>query len=157
MRMDLNTVTRTFLIFSGESINGIGGSFSLQAGGGGSQGGGFTLSAGSSSAGAGGEFSMVSGSSTVGDGGRLLMNAGNSEDSAGGDVLITPGFGATANGKLVCNGGDGFVFPSLSGAQISALVSPVAGQSVFCTDCTANDSTTGVLQVYNGSNWKNCW
>lgn len=149
--------TGSFLIFSGESINGTGGGFSLQAGGGGLQGGGFSLSAGNSSAGAGGEFSMIAGSSAVGNGGRFLMNAGNSGDSVGGDIVMTPGAGATSNGKVVCSGGDGFVFPSLSGAQISALVSPVAGQSVFCTDCTANDSTTGVLQIWNGLKWKNCW
>jgi len=34
---------------------------------------------------------------------------------------------------------------------------PAAGMTRFCTDCTATDGSTGVMQVYNGSTWKNCW
>ena len=36
-------------------------------------------------------------------------------------------------------------------------LSPEIGWTIFCTDCTANDSSTGVVQTYNGSTWKNHW
>lgn len=36
-------------------------------------------------------------------------------------------------------------------------LTPSAGWTIFCTDCTANDSSTGVVQTYNGSTWKNHW
>lgn len=35
--------------------------------------------------------------------------------------------------------------------------SPAAGYIIYCSDCTATDSSTGVQQVYNGSTWKNAW
>ena len=36
-------------------------------------------------------------------------------------------------------------------------LSPEIGWTIFCTNCTANDSSTGVVQTYNGSAWKNHW
>lgn len=41
--------------------------------------------------------------------------------------------------------------------QRNALTGLVAGAEIYCSDCTATDSSTGVKQVYNGSAWKNCW
>lgn len=49
------------------------------------------------------------------------------------------------------------------GGGTGAVVRPVmiqvltAGMTYYCTDCTATDSSTGVLQVWNGSTWKNAW
>lgn len=34
---------------------------------------------------------------------------------------------------------------------------PANGYIIFCTDATADDSSTGVMQVWNGSAWKNAW
>lgn len=34
---------------------------------------------------------------------------------------------------------------------------PSAGWTIYCTDATANDASTGVMQTYNGSTWKNHW
>lgn len=45
----------------------------------------------------------------------------------------------------------------MSSSQKGALTGLVAGAEIYCTDCTATDSSTGVKQVYNGSTWKNCW
>lgn len=36
-------------------------------------------------------------------------------------------------------------------------LTPATGWTIYCTDCTANDSSTGVVQTYNGSTWKNHW
>lgn len=45
----------------------------------------------------------------------------------------------------------------MTSSQKSSLTGLVAGAEIYCTDCTATDSSTGVKQVYNGSTWKNCW
>jgi hypothetical protein len=31
------------------------------------------------------------------------------------------------------------------------------GYVIFCTDCEADDSSIGVMQVWNGTTWKNAW
>ncbi len=51
----------------------------------------------------------------------------------------------------------GFLPPVMTAAQRNAISSPVAGLTVYCTDCTATDASTGVIQTYNGSTWKNNW
>jgi hypothetical protein len=47
----------------------------------------------------------------------------------------------------------------LSTAQRNAIPSNIlyTGYTIFCTDCTATDASTGVVQTYNGSAWKNNW
>lgn len=49
-----------------------------------------------------------------------------------------------------------FVPPRLTESERDALT-PSAGWTIYCTDATANDGSTGVLQTYNGSTWKNHW
>ncbi len=51
----------------------------------------------------------------------------------------------------------GFLPPRMTSTQRDAIASPVAGLSLYCSDCTATDGSTGVMQVYNGSVWKNAW
>ena len=34
-------------------------------------------------------------------------------------------------------------------------LTPSPGWTIYCTDATANDASTGVMQTYNGSTWKN--
>lgn len=50
----------------------------------------------------------------------------------------------------------GFLPPRMTTAQRNAITA-VAGLTVYCTDCTATDASTGVMQTYNGSTWKNYW
>lgn len=47
--------------------------------------------------------------------------------------------------------------PNMTIAQRDAISGVSAGDTIFCTDCTATDSSTGVTQTYNGSTWKNLW
>lgn len=47
--------------------------------------------------------------------------------------------------------------PVMTTAQRNAISSPAAGDEVYCSDCTADDASTGVKQTYNGSAWKNHW
>jgi hypothetical protein len=35
--------------------------------------------------------------------------------------------------------------------------SPPSWTTIICTNCTATDGSTGVMQTYNGSTWKNAW
>lgn len=42
-------------------------------------------------------------------------------------------------------------------ATFTATVRSIKGLTVFCTDCTATDGSTGVSQTYQGSSWKNWW
>lgn len=51
----------------------------------------------------------------------------------------------------------GMLPPRMTSAQRDAISSPAAGLTLYCTDCTATDSSAGVLQVWNGSSWKNAW
>jgi hypothetical protein len=48
-------------------------------------------------------------------------------------------------------GGSGFTY------TITAITAPATGLTIYCTDCTATDGSTGVTQTYNGSTWKNYW
>lgn len=48
-------------------------------------------------------------------------------------------------------------YPRMTNTQKGTLTNLVAGASVYVTDGTATDGSTGVLQVYNGTAWKNAW
>jgi len=45
----------------------------------------------------------------------------------------------------------------LTSAQRNAISSPATGLFIYCTDCTAIDGSTGVMQTWNGSTWKSHW
>ena len=51
----------------------------------------------------------------------------------------------------------GFLPPRMTTTQRDAISSPAAGLTLYCTDCTATDASTGVMQTYNGTTWKNNW
>ena len=66
-------------------------------------------------------------------------------------LLIDPNSGAV---KTI---GPAAITPVLTSFQRGVLSSPQAGWMIYCSDCTANDASTGVTQTYNGSTWKNHW
>lgn len=51
----------------------------------------------------------------------------------------------------------GLLPPRMTTSQRNAISSPATGLTLYCTDCTASDASTGVEQTYNGSTWKNKW
>jgi len=57
-----------------------------------------------------------------------------------------------ASAKLdVSSTSKGFLPPRMTDAQKTAITSPAAGLTLWCTDC----GSTGEMQVYNGSSWTN--
>lgn len=50
----------------------------------------------------------------------------------------------------------GVYFPRMNSTQRDVQTWGAAA-TIFCTDCTATDASTGVLQTYNGTVWKNHW
>lgn len=51
----------------------------------------------------------------------------------------------------------GFLPPRMTDVQKLAIPSPVAGLTVYVTDAIAVDTSTGVMETYNGATWKKHW
>lgn len=68
-------------------------------------------------------------------------------------VTITDGGSYNNTPNISVSGGSG------SGAILKANMTQTLtpGLQIFCSDCTATDSSTGVMQIWNGSTWKNLW
>ena len=97
------------------------------------------------------------------------VNITSGDGDIAGNINIIAGDGFSQNGIITIGGVDEYG----AGAQPVIFTAPIrsanyttaqkstlilsAGVTVFCTDCTANDSSTGVLQTYNGTAWKNHW
>lgn len=64
-------------------------------------------------------------------------------------IVINEGLTVYPNG--------GVQFYNADSATIYAISSPQTGTTFFCTDCTANDGSTGVKVCYNGALWKREW
>ena len=160
-------------ISAGTGIGGNGGNLTLNAGssagrgggavfvnagsGNGRNGGNIIFTAGAGVDAEGGQVTLIGGDGTV-VGGSFNLLGGNSSGGQGGTIALTPGNGVdvSQNGYILL-GGNGVVFVDRSNADISAFSTLLPGMAVYCVDCTANDGSTGVMQVYNGTTWKNCW
>jgi len=124
-------------------------------------GGGFTLQAGNATGAdaSGGGLSIIAGNGlgTSNAGGTVFIQGGQGT-AQGGGVQIFGGNGPTdaTDGKIEMFGA-GAVLPKLTTAQRNALSGVVSGTTIYNTDATATDASTGVMQVYNGSAWKNAW
>lgn len=86
-------------------------------------------------------------------GGNYFMGTATISGGAVTGVTITQG--GYFNGAVKIN----FVGGGGSGATATATMSRLlpAGLTIYCSDCTATDSSTGVQQTWNGSVWKSCW
>ena len=88
--------------------------------------------------------------------GFVVSPTGNIEVRGG--PMTVGGTTADASAKLeVVSTTQGFLPPRMTTGQRNAIASPATGLTLYCTDCTATDASTGVMQTYNGSAWKNNW
>jgi hypothetical protein len=172
-----------FIMNAGDSSEGAGGEYNIRSGNG-NAGGNLYISSGNGIVKSGGDFFMNAGSSNYDDGGNFSIAAGSSVNSNGGSLALTAGNGAfggelnisagyssvSGYSNVTIIGGTGLdpntrgnirVEYAIEYTPITQAVrdsnTPVSGKTVFCSNCTANDGSTGVLQTYNGSTWKNHW
>lgn len=166
-----------FIMEAGSSTNGAGGGFSASAGDGYSPGT-FTMTAGESYGdGITGGYFYINGGNATGletQGGFVNITGGSAldADSNGGPVTIIGGNGGNNGGTIFLNPGNGgsapkngiiwmtgngVKFPELTTTQRNALTFVGTGTTIYCSNETANDGSTGVVQTYNGSVWKKHW
>lgn len=159
----------------GSNTGGNGGNVSISGGNaldfGGGNGGSFVMNGGLSTDGSGGSFTAAAGGGAIG--GVIEFAAGSSSDAKGGNANFYAGAGFNGNdggdinfvagtgdsgqnGKIILIG-DGVLLPNLTTSQRDALIGVSTGQTIYNTDATATDSSTGVMQIWNGSTWKNAW
>lgn len=94
--------------------------------------------------------STQTGATAYWDGTAWVINNGNIYNNGGsvGVGTLTP---ATSAKLEVASTTQGFLPPRMTFAQRNAIVSPVAGLVIWCSNC----GTKGELQVHNGTEWTN--
>lgn len=81
----------------------------------------------------------------------------NAAATAGANVSIGTSAAEASAILDITSTAKGVLLPRMTSTQRDAISSPATGLTLFCTDCTATDASTGVMQTYNGSAWKNNW
>lgn len=83
----------------------------------------------------------------------------NAAETAGANISIGTAAAAASAILDITSTVKGVLLPRMTTAQRDAISSPAAWLQIICTDCTATDGSTGVLQIYNLgiTTWKNAW
>jgi hypothetical protein len=84
-----------------------------------------------------------------------LIGGDFSNNSVG--INTAPGSISASAALEITSTTQGFLPPRMTQAQRDAISSPATALTLYCTDCTATDASTGVMQTYNGTTWKNAW
>lgn len=94
--------------------------------------------------------------STGNSGYATLFQYNKGKDSLQANIALKSNIaGPTFTDSVIINSTTGSLRPPrMTQTQRDALT-PTTGDTLFCTDCTANDASTGVIQTYNGTAWKN--
>lgn len=95
----------------------------------------------------------------VGQSNALVLGSVNGVNGATQDTNVAIGTGTPNTSALLdlTSTTKGFLPPRMNNTQKGVIASPIAGLTIYCTDCTATDTSTGVIQTYNGATWKNHW
>ncbi len=91
-------------------------------------------------------------------GGIVQITSGAGTSGVGGnvDIIAAPGADPSQNGRINMFG-NGVILPIATTAQRDAFSVVEPGMTIYNTNATATDGSTGVMQVWNGSTWKNAW
>lgn len=106
--------------------------------------------------------SGITSTSLIGIGNRMISAdaKGKLNTDAGivNATIINASSGAALAGLTVKSTTNGSTpAPVMTSLQKIKIANPTAGKTVYCSDCVATDSSTGVMQTYNGKQWKNHW
>jgi len=99
-----------------------------------------------------GSIGMMGGSST----GDLWVKKSGTGNTGWKKAVTTDGSAASAALEITSTT-QGFLPPRMTTTQRDAISSPATGLTVYCTDCTAFDLSTGVMVTWNGATWKTNW
>ncbi|MBK9329044.1 MAG: hypothetical protein IPM95_06965 [Sphingobacteriales bacterium] len=85
----------------------------------------------------------------------VLMQFTDDQSGTGG---VSIGGNVETSAKLtVTSSAKGVLISRMTSTERDAIASPDNWLMIICTNCTATDGSTGVLQIWNGTTWKNAY
>ena len=91
----------------------------------------------------------------------ISFSGGGGTGAAGTVTVVTGQYGS----YIISNYGSGYTSAPTatisagagSGGSITVNIPSIEGLTIFCTNCIANDGSTGVIQTHSSSAWRNLY